>query len=379
MENICSEVQCTGCCLCFAVCPKNAIIMTENVIGVVVPKINKELCINCGLCQKKCPQNIQNDMADPKFVYAVWAKDKKEQLSSSSGGAASVFYKQFIKHYSGLCVGSSFQEGLFLAHKIVKTHEETIPFKGSKYVQSFMGNIFTQIEGYVKKSVPILFIGTPCQVDGIKTFLGKDTEYLFTVDLICHGTPPISYLQEHFRKYLIKNPELIVNFRTNNQFRISLSSSTGFKKILRNDIYLYAFLKCLTYRESCYHCKYAQKNRVGDITIGDFWGISQDIASLEDAQNGCSAVLINTEKGKRLFDICRNEFIYFNKNIEEVSKENMQLNHPSISHKARNLFLNEYVKHGFNHACNKSLFLYFHIRNIAVIIRSLIYTIFNKR
>jgi coenzyme F420-reducing hydrogenase beta subunit len=335
--------------------------MTENEMGVVIPKINKELCIDCGLCKKECPQNVQSNMIEPKSVYAAWAIDKKEQLSSSSGGAASVFYRQFIKNYSGVCVGSAFHEGLFLTHKIAGAQEEIVVFKGSKYVQSFVGNIFTQIEHYIKNSTPVLFIGTPCQVDGLKIFLGSDSEFLITVDLICHGTPPVSYLQEHFKDYITKDPKLIVGFRTNNQFRMILYSYAGLKATRRSDIYLYAFLKCLIYRESCYHCKYAQVNRVGDITIGDFWGLPNEVASQKDAQDGCSAVLINTEKGNKLFDMCKSEMIFFKRALDEVRKYNKQLNHPSIPFKNRRIFIKYYIKAGFDLACYIALFPYYQL------------------
>jgi coenzyme F420-reducing hydrogenase beta subunit len=339
--------------------------MLPNDLDVVIPKIDINVCTDCELCRKICPQNIESKLTEPKTVYAAWAKDKEDHLSSSSGGAASIFYRNFITKYSGICVGSAFGDGLALYHQMAETLEDLSKFKGSKYAQSFIGNIFSQIKENLIKKKPVLFIGTPCQVAGLKSFLGNyNTEYLYTVDLICHGVPPNAYLQLHFENYLKQDSKMIVSFRANNHFRMTLSSSNGKKIIKKNDIYLYAFLKSLIYREGCYNCKYAQKKRSGDITIGDFWGLANEIASMDDARNGCSVILVNTEKGNTLFEICKNDFTLFKRTFEEASRENFQLNYPSIPHKNRKVFLKRYKKIGFSFACNIALFPSFQIRNL---------------
>jgi coenzyme F420-reducing hydrogenase beta subunit len=332
-------------------------------IDVIVPKIDMSACTDCKLCQMTCPQNVKIKLVEPKVVYAAWANDRDEHLSSSSGGAASVFCRNFIIKYSGVCVGAAFSEGLVLQHQIAENIDDVLKFKGSKYVQSFIGDIFSQVKEYLKNKKSVLFIGTPCQVDGLKNFLGNDTEYLYTVDLICHGVPPNAYLQQHFKNYLKRDPKMIVSFRANNHFRMTLSFYNGKKAIKKNDIYLDAFLKSLIYRESCYNCKYAQKKRSGDITIGDFWGLADEIASMKDANNGCSAILVNTEKGNALFEMCKNDFILFERTFGEVSKENDQLNYPSIPHKKRDLFLKRYKK-GFSFACKTVLFPNFQIEQL---------------
>jgi coenzyme F420-reducing hydrogenase beta subunit len=346
--------------------------MVPNDLDVIVPKVDISTCTDCGLCQKICPQNIETKLIEPKVVYAAWAKNKEEHLSSSSGGAASIFYRNFIAKYSGICVGAAFGDGLVLRHQMAENLEDLLKFKGSKYVQSFIGNIFSQIKESLKNKKPVLFIGTPCQVDGLKFFLGNiDTEFLYTVDLICHGVPPNAYLQQHFKNYLKRDSKMIVSFRANNHFRMTLSSYNGEKTTKKSDIYLYAFLKGLIYRESCYNCRYAQKKRSGDITIGDFWGLADEIASIEDANNGCSAIIINTEKGNTLFEMCKNDFILFERTFEEASKENEQLNYPSVPHEKRNLFLKRYKK-GFSFACTIALFPDFQINSIYEQLRSFV-------
>jgi coenzyme F420-reducing hydrogenase beta subunit len=338
--------------------------MVSNNLDVVVPKVDIRICTDCGLCRKICPQNIEAKLVEPKVVYAAWAKNKEEHLASSSGGAASIFYRNFITKYSGVCIGAAFDDGLVLRHQSSENQEDLLKFKGSKYVQSFIGNIFSQIKEYLKNKKSVLFIGTPCQVDGLKSFLGNsDTEFLYTVDLICHGVPPNAYLQQHFKNYLKRDPKMIVSFRANNHFRVTLSFYNGKKIIKKSDIYLYGFLKSLIYRESCYSCKYAQKKRSGDITIGDFWGLTDEIASMENARNGCSAILVNTGKGNTLLEMCKNDFILFERTFKEARRENGQLNYPSVPYKKRNIFLKKYKK-GFSFACRAALFPDFQINSI---------------
>jgi len=365
MNIICPETLCTGCCSCLNSCPHQAIGMVENEFGWIIPKIDANLCAYCGLCKKSCPQIVENELLEPQSIYAAWSKSKEEHLSSSSGGAASVFYRRFIEEYSGVCIGAAFEDNLFLRHTVAENMDDLVRFKGSKYVQSFTGDIFSQIRELLEHS-PVLFIGLPCQVEGLKIYLknldiNEENERLFTVDLICHGVPPVSYLQQHYGKYLKKNPKISINFRTNRNFRMTLSSEK-IKKVKRNDIYLCAFLSAVTYRESCYNCKYAQQKRSGDITIGDFWGLSDEIERLKDAKNGCSVIIVNSKKGKKLFDLCKGDFVFFERTLEEAIRENGQLNHPSVPHKRRDIFLKKYTKKGFSCACRVALSFEFQIR-----------------
>jgi len=377
VNNICPEMSCTGCCACLNICPAKAISIAENDFGFIVAKIDGNICTDCKLCRKICPQIAKSKLFEPKVVYAAWAKNKEEHLSSSSGGAASIFYRNIIERFGGACVGAAFDEGLILRHQVAEDMDGIYKFKGSKYVQSFIGDVFSKVKEYIKNKKYVLFIGTPCQVDGLKNFLGSHSEYLFTIDLICHGVPPIAYLQQHFKKYLKRDPKIVVSFRANNNFRMNLQFYNGEKIVKKNDIYLHAFLEGLIYRDSCYSCRYAQKNRCGDITIGDFWGLSNDIASLKEAQDGCSVILINTEKGNELFNACKEDFVFFERTLEEARKGNRQLNSPTILPKNRELFLKNYKK-GFSFACNMALFPKFHLRKVYNFLPCKIKEILNK-
>jgi coenzyme F420-reducing hydrogenase beta subunit len=351
MNEICDKDLCTGCCMCYNCCTANAITMTENLFGCLVPDINANLCTNCNLCAGKCPVNNVAVLNKNKKVYAAWAKEKNEHTSSSSGGMASVLYETFINQYHGICAGVKFTKGLHLTYRLFYNSDERFDYKGSKYVQCYADHVYSEIKAHLKHGEYILFISTPCQIAALKSYLGKEAPGLFTVDLICHGVPPLSYLQEHLKKYLKNDPEMITGFRTGNHFRLTVSACNEIKKLAK-DIYLQSFLAGLTYRESCYSCKYACCNRIGDITIGDFWGLSEDIASIPDAKDGVSVVLVNTDKGGSLFDLCKDKLIFYERTLEEACKENAQLNHAAIKPKSRFIFLFFYKIIGFDIACN---------------------------
>jgi coenzyme F420-reducing hydrogenase beta subunit len=336
--------------------------MTKNVFGCLVPDININLCTNCGLCANKCPVNNVAVLNKNKKAYAAWAKNKNEHMSSSSGGMASVLYDAFINQYHGICVGVKFTKGLHLTYSLFYDSDERFDCKGSKYVQCYADLVYSEIKTHLKHGEYILFISTPCQIAALKSYLGKEAHGLFTIDLICHGVPPLSYLQAHLKKYLENDPEMIAGFRTGNHYRLTVSACNGIRT-LSKDIYLQSFLVGLTYRESCYSCKFACRDRIGDITIGDFWGLSKDIASIPDTRDGVSVVLVNTDKGMSLFDLCKEKLVFYERSQEEACKENIQLNHPSIKPKSRFIFLFFYKIFGFDIACNIAyFFIYLQLR-----------------
>jgi len=355
MKEICPHHGCTGCCMCYNVCPANAITMSSNSPDGFVPAIDPGACTGCGLCAKLCPQNNELPAREPRTVYAAWAKDREEQTSSSSGGMASVLYDCFIKEFGGVCAGTAFGEQLSVDYVLFQNAEDKYRCKGSKYVQSFPGAVYAGVRDCLTRDKSVLFIGTPCHVAGLKAFLGHEYARLFTVDLVCHGVPPARYLREHFGKYLRRDSKMIAGFRAGNHYRLTVSIYNE-TKTLKNDIYLTAFLGGLTYRESCYACKYAKRQRISDMTIGDYWGLPKNIAALPGAGDGVSVVLVNTEKGGRLFHLCEKALIFHETSLSEACAENGQLNHPTVPHRRRKVFLWWYKRLGFDRACFMALF-----------------------
>lgn len=352
--NICNYGDCTGCMACMNICPKNAITFKTDDLGKEIPSINEERCISCGLCSKVCPVNTKVKKLKPSKVYAVWSKNAEDQKYSSSGGVASIFARNVIEE-NGVVYGASCINGE-IKHIGITENSEINALRGSKYVISYIGFVYKEVKEQLKKDKKVIFIGTPCQISGLKSFLGKEEENLITVDLICHGTPPQEYLKEHVRT-VIKNKSYDgISFRGkyNYQFTVYNGDEVLYNQKFNCDDYFKAFSEKLILRENCYKCQYSCPERVSDITIGDFWGLNRE--KLKQKYDGrISVVLINTENGRKFFEKCKREMYWEEKSIEEaINPQQGNLLHPSIAHKQRKEFEENYLKYGFKKAVRKT-------------------------
>ena len=349
MKQICKENTCTGCSTCMNICPRDCITMEENEYGVLMPNIDKEKCINCNLCIKNCPENNEIQFYNPLKVYAGWSLDPEERRKSSSGGIAWEMYKYIITN-GGIAVGTQYDDNMNLVHTMTNKIEDVRKYKGSKYVQSHIGKMYTKIKEKLKLKEKVLFIGTPCQVNGLKNFLkNDDCDNLITVDLVCHGVPPIKYLKDYLEYLKIQKEIDNVAFRGENNWHFTAykKGKIIYKKHNKEDLYYKAFLDGLFYRENCYQCRYARKERVGDITIGDFWGIGKEIPFNHETQDGVSLILINTQKGNELIQEIKSQIFIEERTLEEAQKGNAQLNYPSIKKANAQEFKELYKKYGF--------------------------------
>ena len=352
MREICDKNKCTGCSTCLNSCPKKCITMKEDEYGALMPHIDEKKCINCNICRKVCPENNEIDLKEPLKVYAGWSLDENVRKKSSSGGIAWEMYHYIIKH-GGIAVGTKFDNEMNLSHQIATNLEELEGFRGSKYMQSSIGAIFTQLKSYVEQNRKIIFIGTPCQVNGLKNFLkNKKIENIITVDLICHGVPPAKYLKEYLKYLKLNNKIDNVTFRGENNWYLTgyKKGKVIYKKHNKEDFFYKSFLNGLFYRENCYQCRYARKERVGDITIGDFWGLGEDIPFNYPTEDGTSVILVNTEKGKKFIEEIEDKIFLVERDLEEALKGNKQLNYPSHKNKNTLKFKEIYKAQGFEEA-----------------------------
>lgn len=306
MTNIMSEVpenRCCGCGSCAVKCPVGAISMQENVEGFLYPVIDEEKCIHCGVCSKACPilNKRQNNESNP-ICYAVMADD--ELRAKSSSGGMFTLLSQSILNKNGYVCGATFRDDWTVHHIIIDSENDLHKLRGSKYIQSDLENCFEQIKQLLNGKKEVLFSGTPCQIAGLYAFLGKEYDNLLTVDVFCHGVPSVGvwrkYLAETFQKNTIKN----VNFRDKKEIGWSCSHCTitldDGKKVVSND-YTKLFHNSTILRKSCEDCPFSQLPRKADISLGDWWGISQYVPGLNDGK-GLSLVLLNNEKGERIFN-----------------------------------------------------------------------------
>lgn len=352
MIQVIDKHKCCGCEACIQACPKNCISLIQDSEGFLYPNVNCSTCVDCGLCEKVCPIMNQREQTKPLEVWAAQNTDEEIRKQSSSGGIATNLAEKIIEE-GGVVFGVIMNDKHEAVHTFADTKQQLSAFMGSKYVQSRIGDSFKHVRSFLKSGKKVLFIGTPCQISGLKQFLRKDYENLYTVDFICHGVPSSGvfkwYLQEEINKYVsarkgrknsvsispihsipkgdIQLPDglkvMDIRFRDKREgwkkysFDLRLAEASGDGKQntvsisanITKNIFLKGFCLDLYLRPSCHQCHFRNYRSGSDITIADFWG--QDIMFPEfDHDTGVSSVIIKTLKGQQLF-----------KELENLKKE----------------------------------------------------------
>lgn len=332
-ENVSTIRDCTGCWACYNACPAGCIVMKPaGRSGHVRPHVEADGCVGCGLCLKACPSYGEIDLHYPLKAFASRTRDKSDYMTSSSGGMASVLSSHVIGQ-GGVVYGCS-SDGLDIRHVRAVSKDELPKFKGSKYVQSSIYDIFRKVKADLAAGLPVLFIGTPCQVAGLRKYIGRVPDRLYLVDLICHGVPSQKMFSGHLKHVLGKEKPDAVSFRTGSRFELAVYSSgkllykSEFWKDPFEDMYYRAFFYGISYRDSCYKCRFARPERVSDITIGDFWGIKNPGTLPFGTEDGLSVALPVTEKGLALLDAIRDSLFIEERPVEEAVAGNDQLRHP---------------------------------------------------
>lgn len=354
MISLADKQKCTGCMACSQTCPVKCIRVREDDIGHLYPYIDRDTCIECKSCVKVCPEisiNQKETLKKADQAYAAWSLNTNSRIASTSGGAAAEFYESALSQGYWIC-GVKYEEQYHVRHSLTKDQKEISVYRQSKYVYSETVDIYRKIKELLQKEEKVLFISLPCKVAGLYSFLGdKLAENLLTVDIVCHGTPPYAQLREHIKKVATLNPGELT-FRKDNEyiFKVTDNNKIVYSKTGRQDNYLAAFLEGLNYRSSCYKCSYARPERISDITIGDFWGLGSETPWNHPYTGSISAVLINTEKGRKFWDECSDRFFSEERSVEEAVKGNAQLNHPTPAHPKRAEFEALYKQKGFDEA-----------------------------
>lgn len=290
MKTVCELNKCNGCMACADRCPKNCI-KIEDQITAMNAVIDEKSCVNCKACEKVCPNVSFSEANKPISWFQGWA-EASIRNSSTSGGAAASIVKSFIKN-GGYVASCLFMDGQF-RFKITNDLVTARRFAGSKYVKSGAAGIYKEIEERTKTD-KVLFIGLPCQVAAVKNFV-KNTTNLYTIDIICHGTPSVQLLKQFLKEDGIDLSELAdIKFRK----KIGAKADADRKNISLSramDAYTCTFLRSVNYTENCYSCGFAKLDRVSDITLGDSWGSEFK----NEESKGISLILCQTEKGKEL-------------------------------------------------------------------------------
>ena len=340
--------KCTGCGACVQRCPKRCISWTEREFGFRYPQIDKDACVNCGQCEKVCPIDKALEVSAEQKAYAAVHKDDEVLAKSTSGGAFTAIADAVFAQ-GGIVYGAAMLDGMQVKHIRTSGKDDFEGLRSSKYLQSDTGTTYQMVEQDLKQGKTVLYSGTPCQIDGLKNFLGKDYENLYTVDIVCHGVGS----QAYFDKYMDYARERYgkikaLRFRSKEYAGWSccgvvVASSDCLKKIPYRDFdnYYYSyFLSGDIYRKSCYSCKYANTNRVGDFTLGDYWGVEALNLPLQ-TKNGCSLLLVNNRHAMLLLDEIES-LDRVETTVEQAAHCNKQLNAPSKLMDSRQNRIGEY-------------------------------------
>ena len=371
MENISRiKEKCVGCKSCEQSCPKHCISMVDNEEGFWYPAADEKKCVECGKCLRTCPvENETQHRNTPQKVLAWRNKSDADIMRSASGGAADSAAKAVLQ-IGGVVYGAAYDEQLEVSHVEVERNAEREKLQSSKYVQSDPKDSYSKVEQRLADGKSVLYTGTPCQIAGLYAFLGGDKPNLYTVDLICHGVPSPKF----FKKYIeYQNKEMddrviYFNFRSKDkkgwgtQYLLKTKTKTKTKP-LSLDRYGKHFMDGDCYRESCYQCAYANISRVGDITVGDFWGVAKSHPEF-NSPKGVSSVFVNTTKGQELFEKMKSFAEIEQATLAEAMVKQHNLVQPSGRPSDRNNFYEGIDEPDFVGKLNVGLQLKARIKNV---------------
>lgn len=330
--------KCCCCAACMNICPTQAITINSDADGFEFPEIDHDLCIECGLCNKVC--DFQNDNINgnpPISTYVAINKDKNMLMSSASGGVFGAL-ASLVLEKNGVVYGCAYNANMEPEHICTDNLLGVKKIQGSKYVQSNINTTYVEAKEHLKNDRWVLFTGTPCQIAGLKSFLGKDHNKLITADIICHGVPNAEFFKGYIN-YLedkLKGKVIDLKFRDKSKgwgllAKVIYEKSGTVKRkfIFPIDSYYYKyFLDGTIYRESCYECKYANSDRVGDFTMGDYWGVEKAHPEIK-TKKGVSVLLVNSYKGMALLKDLSSYIDLVQSDFEKARINNDQLNHPT--------------------------------------------------
>lgn len=325
MIRISDKSLCCGCTACVSACPARCIVMRRDREGFDYPVANSDMCLKCGLCERICPVLNPGQKVEPIAAYA--ARCESRIHAASSGGVFPLLAREMIENEGVVC-GAALDSSCMVEHREAETVEELAAFSGAKYVQSELYSIYEDVKCRLDEGTKVLFSGTPCQIAGLKAYLKDEAADLYTVDIACHGVPSPG-LWEKYKTALEKlNSSKLksVDFRDQSKSWRHYSIRYEFADKVINvprlkDPYLALFLQDMTLRPSCYDCRMRNGRSGSDITLGDLWSVAQTAPQMND-DNGVSGVLINTEKGRVLWERIAGSLTLYTLTPEDVAKEN---------------------------------------------------------
>lgn len=357
--------NCSGCRACEQVCPVQAITMTDDKEGFRVPIVNVSVCVNCGKCNNVCmydnaPYKV-HVFEQPRKAYVAWNRSLQLRKESTSGGLFSVIATCILKK-DGVVYGCAWATDLTVHHIRITTLSGLSALKKSKYIESDTEHTFSEVKKDLHEGKIVLYSGTPCQIAGLKYFLGKEYDNLYTIDLVCEGVPsPLifkKYLQWiekkekckvvnfMFRDYSEKLQSACISYQLENSRKISVRLGQSF--------FFRLFYELKINRLSCYTCLYSKPERVGDFTLSDFWGIENTYPEMKKERKcGINLVLCNSDKALRLFDTVKENLWFKEVSVERALGSDIRLRGTISKPEVRNVIYSELANSGFDYIGRK--------------------------
>lgn len=323
--------KCSSCGACANICAHGAISMQLDKEGFYRPVVDSSKCVKCGMCEKACPW--ENDVFNPNGsskapkAVAAYAQDEEIRLQSSSGGIFTVLAEKILDD-GGVVVGVAQLSSTRFGHILVDNKDDLVKLRGSKYVQADVGNIYRDVRALLKSGRKVLFSGTPCQVAGLYSVLGmKQFDNLWTIDVVCHGTPSVKVFEKYVRELEMGASASIMYsrfrdkhegwrcFSLKSKLKVNSGEERIYSKNLKEDSFLRLFLRNICLNKSCSDCHYGKLPRIADLTLGDYWNIADVHPELND-DKGISVVLLNTSHGKELFSFVTEKIKFCETSLE---------------------------------------------------------------
>lgn len=351
MKNI-SELDkslCYGCRACEQICPKRCITIQPDNQGFNIPQLDLKSCINCGICVKSCPRIQYKEYQTIPQTYAI-KHNKSDVRYNSSSGAAFTALSDAIFELNGYIAGCIFNiNNQRVEFKLTNNKKERDLMRGSKYVQADTLNIYSEIKNKLDNGFYVMFVGTPCQCEGLKRFLKKQYTQLVIVDILCHSVPSPLILSETLKRYGVADKVAMRD--KENGWRGTFGMKIWIKeKCITDTEYLNLFYKGLINRNSCSSCQFTTKYRCSDITIGDYWKINSVSPSFED-KLGVSLLIANTPIGKNFFSLIKKDIDYIETNLNDCVQLCMQ--HPTTPSRHKKNFWNDFSQYGYEYVAKK--------------------------
>ena len=358
--------KCCGCRACGDICPHKCISFVTDEEGFYYPSIDDSICVGCGLCSQMCPAlQLKLSSEHPIATYAAYALDNEKHRAGSSGGLFGIIAASVIER-GGKVWGAAFDDNLKLHHCAASNRQELTPLMKSKYIQSDTTGVYKTIKQDLQNRITTLFVGTPCQCNALKNYIGSNDENLIVVDLICHGVPSQDMFDKSIRWFEQKNSCTVTGFqfrykekrnRSSHIYKIDYIERKGVKSgigLYYDFPHYYGFSKYITLRPSCYTCQWASPQRCSDITIADFWEIEKIRPHL-DSKNGVSMVLVNTNAGKVIIENIKNRLYIESAPFEFACENNGCLHKPTPLKESRNLLFKDLQTLAFDDIVKKHL------------------------